>query len=271
MSIAPLFLLFALGADRDPRLQLVAKLGSAEPAVQAAASESLKALGVAAIPALERAISASDTELGKRASALWDTIQRELMARPSMVRLDKQYQTIEDVLEDLAKQTGMSMRMTSNHRNQAAAVHEPAPITFWTAINRLGIKSLMLGGGEHGKFPSLEFQVEPHWQFVSAIGLFRVALTGLHLHRDRQLIRGPWVRLDRFQQRVDVGGEDLGGDTVTYYGGLEVTVEPRSLVHTRGAGTADRCQRQPRPVTRYRQARDGYRHERRRAFRFPLL
>ena len=65
------------------------------------------------------------------------------------------------------------------------------------------------------------------WAFTSTAGPFRVALTGLHLHHDRQLIRGPWARIDRFGQRINVADEDLKGDSVTYFGGLEVMVEPR--------------------------------------------
>ena len=52
-------------------------------------------------------------------------------------------------------------------------------------------------------------------------------MTGLHLHRDRQLIRGPWVRIDRSGQWIDVPSEDLEGESVTFFGGLEVMVEPR--------------------------------------------
>ena len=61
MSIAPLVLFAALAAapaaEPDPTA-LVAKLGSAEPAERAAATESLKALGRAALPALQKAMKA---------------------------------------------------------------------------------------------------------------------------------------------------------------------------------------------------------------------
>jgi hypothetical protein len=41
------------------------------------------------------------------------------------------------------------------------------------------------------------------------------------------LIRGPWVRFDQSGHPIDVASEDLKGESVTYYGGLEVMVEPR--------------------------------------------
>ena len=113
MSIAPLVLFAALAAapaaEPDPAA-LVAKLGSAEPAERAAAAESLKALGRGALPALQDAMKAGDAEVRERASALWETIQRDLMTRPSLVRLDGPDRPLAGVLEDLETQTGLTLR-----------------------------------------------------------------------------------------------------------------------------------------------------------------
>jgi hypothetical protein len=230
MAIAALILLLALAADSpatpDPTA-LVAKLGSADPAEQAAATESLKSLGRDALPALEKAMKAKDTDLAKRASAVWDTVQRDLMVRPSLVRLDARNRFIDEVLEDIAEQTGMSLPFSTNQRHMRAVLHEPAPITFWTAIDRLGLKSVYQQSQEFGKFPNLEFRTEPNWEFTSISGPFHVVLTGLHWHHDRHLIGAPWVRLDRFRQRINAGSEDLESDRITYYGGLQLMVEPR--------------------------------------------
>jgi hypothetical protein len=72
MSIFPFVLLAALAAapaaEEDPTV-LVAKLGSAEPAERAAATDSLRALGRAALPALQEAMKGGDADHGKRASA----------------------------------------------------------------------------------------------------------------------------------------------------------------------------------------------------------
>jgi hypothetical protein len=78
-----------------------------------------------------------------------------------------------------------------------------------------------------GKCPFLTLSQAPAPAFVSTPGPFRVVLTGLHWHRDGQLLRGPWVRIDRFGQRLNVPSEDLKGESVQYNGGLEVSVEPR--------------------------------------------
>ena len=111
MAIVILSLALAAGPTTQTNAAaLVAQLGSSTPAEQAAATESLKALGRDALPALQEGMKARDSELGKRASTLWNTIARDLMTRPSMVRLEGPYESIADVLDDCSKQTGMSLR-----------------------------------------------------------------------------------------------------------------------------------------------------------------
>jgi hypothetical protein len=230
MSIAPLVLFAALAAvpADDPDLAvLVANLGSAEPAERAAAAESLKALGRGALPALQRAMKPDDAGVRERASALWETIQRDLMTRPSLVRLDGPDRPLTGVLGDLETQTGLTLRHDPAAPDRVVTLRELAAVPFWTALERLGLSGIYYQNPGEGKFPTLHLRKAPAPAFTSAAGPFRVTLTGLHLHRDRQLIRGPWVRIDRFGQRVNVPSEDLKGESATFFGGLEVMVEPR--------------------------------------------
>jgi hypothetical protein len=183
MSIAPLVLFAALAAapvaEPDPTV-LVAKLGSAEPAERAKAAESLEALGREALPALQKAMNAGGTDVGKRASALWDTIQRDLMTRPSMVRMVAQNKPILDVLKDLETQAGMTLQMNERSREELVAFREPAPVSLWTALERLGLKGVYHQNPGNGKFPELDLRTEPLWAFTSTAGPFRVSLMGLH-------------------------------------------------------------------------------------------
>jgi hypothetical protein len=230
MSIAPLLLLAALAAvpaaDPDPTA-LVAKLGSADRAERAAAAESLKALGRAALPALQTAMNADDANLGARASALWETIERDLMTQQSPVRLDGQDRPLSAVLEDLETQTGLSLQRDPSAPDKQVTLGEPAPVPFWTALERLGLWGVHYQNPGQGKFPTLHLREIPAPAFIATSGPFRITLRGLHLHRDRQLIRGPWVRFDRSGQWIDVPSENLKGESVMFYGGLDVMVEPR--------------------------------------------
>jgi hypothetical protein len=230
MSIVPLVLFAAMAAVQpaEPDLAaLVAKLGSAEPAERAAATHSLKAFGRGALPALQEAMKAGDANLRERASALWETIQRDLMTRPSLVRLDGQGRPMSVVLGDLGAQTGLIMQRDTSGRDRPVTLREPDPVPFWTALERLGLWGIYYQNPGQGRFPTLHVREAPARALSSTAGPFRVTLTGLHLHRDRQLIRGPWVRVDRFGQRVNFPSGDLKGDSVTFFGGLEIMAEPR--------------------------------------------
>jgi hypothetical protein len=230
MSIAKLVLFAAMAAapaaEPDPTA-LVAKLGSAEPAERAAATDALKALGRGALPALQGAMKAGDAGVRERATALWESIQRDLMTRPSMVRLDGRDRPLANVLGDLETQTGLTLRLDQSVQERLVALREPARVAFWTALERLGLWGIYYQNPGEGQFPRLELREAPAPAFSSTAGPFRVSLTGLHLHRDRQLIRGPWVLIDRFGQRINVPSEELKGESVTFFGGLEVTAEPR--------------------------------------------
>lgn len=232
MSLAPLILFAAITAasatapDPDPTA-LVAKLGSSEPAERETAAQSLEALGREALTALQRAIRADDPDMRERASALWDTIQRNLMKRPSLVKLGGRVGSRAGVLENLETQTGLSLRVDQGSQPKSVALGEPALIPFWTALQRLDLRGVYHHSPGQGKFPTLDLRNDPAWMFTSVAGPFRISLTGLHLHHDRQLIRGPWVRIDRFGQRINVPSEAPNSDSVTFFGGLEVMVEPR--------------------------------------------
>ena len=172
-------------------------------------------------------MKADDANVRERASALWETIQRDLMTRPSLVRLDGQDRPLSVVLEDLETQTGLTLQRDPSAPDKHVTLREPAQVPFWTALERLGLWDIAYHNPGQGQFPTLDLREAPAPAFTSTAGPFRVTLTGLHLHRDRQLIRGPWVRIDRSGQRIDVPSEDLKGESVTFYGGLEVMVEPR--------------------------------------------
>jgi hypothetical protein len=168
-------------------------------------------------------------------NAFRDATQREAMTRPSLVRLEGGSRPLADVLADLAAQTGLSLRASQGPRQAPVTLREPDPIPFWLAIERLGLKSVYHHNEGRGKFPTLEFRSDPMWAFTSTAGPFQVALTGLHLHRDRRLIRGPWVRIDRFGQRINIAREghdriqdqDRDDEAGVFFGGLSIMVEPR--------------------------------------------
>ena len=81
---------------------------------------------------------------------------------------------------------------------------------------------------------------DPTSEFTSTSGPFRVSLLGLHLHRDRKFIDGPWVEIDRFGQRFGVESDDHHGDFVTFFGEHGSYGRTADVVHAVGPRAADR-------------------------------
>ncbi len=225
----PFALLFAaaLGVapagDTDPAA-LVARLGAGGGD---AAADALKALGRPALPALEQAMASGGAELRGRASAVWEAIVRDRMAGPSLVRLEPMGRPRAAVLADIERQAGMTLKIDQGSRQEVPIPTEPAPLPFWDAIERVGLRGVYHHNPGEGKPTELDLHARPRWLFTSNRGAFRVSLTGLHRHRDRRLIPGPWVRIDRFGQRIDVEAGPLDGGSDLFFGDLDVMVEPR--------------------------------------------
>ena len=150
-------------------------------------------------------MKAGDADLRERASALWDTIQRDLMTQPSMVRLVGQNRPLADVLRDLERQTGLTLQLDQSGRQEFVPLREPAANLILDGDRAArAAKAFIIRTRDKASSRRSRCSNEPVWEFTSTAGPFRVSLTGLHLHRDRQLIRGPWVRIDRFGQRINV-------------------------------------------------------------------
>ena len=91
----------------------------------------------------------------------------------------------------IAERTGMSLRYSTNQREVRLPLHEPAPIPFWTAIDRLGLKSVYQRTLEHpASSPLSIFETEPMWKFTSTSGPFQVVVDGPALAPRPPLDRG---------------------------------------------------------------------------------
>ncbi len=226
MLLTPLMLLALLPTrPADDPAALIARLGSAAPAEQAAATGSLQTLGRGAIPALEQVMKGTDPVLRARATPVWESIQHDLVTRASMVRLVGSDRL--GAVENMAKQTGMALKINQGSNIEGRVLADPTPIPFWTALERLGFRGFYLQNPGHGELPELDIHQNPLYEFTATSGPFRVALTDLHLHHDRQLIHAPWVRVDGFGQRINVIQAETREETITYFGDLDIMAEPR--------------------------------------------
>ncbi len=121
---------------------LVAGLGAETFAAREAAARALDALGAAALPALRRAAEGDDPEVSRRARDLVRRVERRLDAdkllEPTRLRLSYRDVRLEDVAADLAKRTGMPIKVVGRRVASREVTVETGEVTFWEALDRVG-------------------------------------------------------------------------------------------------------------------------------------
>ena len=193
---ASLVVLVTLGQSptSDPST-LVPLLGAPRYSQREAAAGELEKFGRRALPALRTARETKDPEVQTRASALIDKIEGSLLTQPTMLRLDFENRPLPEVVKDLGEQAGIKLALLPENSphwpTRRLTIHEPAPLPFWKAIDRvceagrlqynLGMNGLP--SGREPIFPLFEGGMRPTSPTVDT-GPFRVCLVGLHYQRD---------------------------------------------------------------------------------------
>ena len=224
--LVPLLTL-ALAAAPDAA-SLVARLGSGTFAEREKASRQLEAMGCEALPALEAAMRSPDAEARARVLAVWDRIQKGLLVRPTMVQLKAGDRPISEVARSIGQQAGVSIEISQQAPEQSINAREPKPIPFWDAVEKLGLgRGFLQNPGPAGSHAvSLQFGgFEPAYP-TTISGPFRITLEGLHEHRDRLLILGPWVNGDGANQGIAIP-RTASERQARFFIDVGMTIEPR--------------------------------------------
>jgi hypothetical protein len=178
----------------DPT-ELVARLGSPKYADREAAAGDLERLGRRAMAALRAARDSRDLEIRTRALALVNKIEGALLTKPTMVALDFEDQPLPGVVKAVSEQAGIKLGLIPENSetwpNRRITLHEPAPVPFWKAMDRLcEAARLQYNFGMHG-LPSGREPTFPLFDGgprlpgpTSDSGPFRVNLLSLHYQRD---------------------------------------------------------------------------------------
>ncbi len=218
---------------------LVARLGSGTLAEREESAKALEAMGREALPALEAALRSPDAEVRSRVLSVWERIQKGLLVRPTMVRLEGGGRPLIDVVRSIGEQGGFSLQVSQHGSERLINAREPQPVPFWEAVNRLGLVGghFTIANPGGGLFPTLEFGGSEDTCPSMISGPFRIKLKGIHDHRDRSLILGPWLRIDAANQRIPIppGGQE---HEARFYLDLGLMIEPRMWFTQEGPAQA---------------------------------
>jgi len=253
MIAANLLMLVLLGLSPGPDTSaLVSQLGSTRYSDREKAASALEKLGAEAIPALREALDSHDPEVRSRAVALLDKIDSELMTRPTMIKLDFEDQSIDEVIKAInAQQVAITLALEPDNpvltKGRRITVRESEPVPFWKAIDLI----CKAGGLQHNPATNMAmpgrgqvFRLFPGTSPsgpTSDSGPFRATLNSVHLHRDMSLVQGvpfagvlppdPQAPVPLPPQRIAVVPA-AGPQPVSeqFYAQMQVMAEPRLTI-----------------------------------------
>jgi hypothetical protein len=163
--------------------QLIKELGDPDFAVRERAFESLRAMGSAAIPVVERALKSDTPEIRRRAAELLPILKSQAALEPRRVTLKAGAAKLPDTLAEVSKQTGYSVVAEDAADGERAEV-AIAGTSFWEAIERVAERSnraVDVAKDEDGIRLTRSRARSP---FVAFDGAFRIELVRLHEDRD---------------------------------------------------------------------------------------
>jgi len=142
MTAAGIVMAAVLGlGPGDEVSDLLGRLGSGRAAEREEAAAQLVKRGRDALPALRGALKSGDPDLRERAAGLIETIDHELMLRPTLITLDYVDRPLGEVVGSIGEQAGVAIRLEPQGMPAEASgkvtLREPQPVPFWSALDRL--------------------------------------------------------------------------------------------------------------------------------------
>ncbi|AWM41940.1 hypothetical protein GobsT_69310 [Gemmata obscuriglobus] len=198
-SLIALVLCAGFGPSAEPPLkapspeQLTRQLGAPEFATREQASESLRVLGAAALPAVQRATTSDDPEIRRRALALLPAIQARIAFTPRRVAIDPRPITLAAALHSLRQQTGYVVTADPPAGKELYTFGVPDG-TFWEAVDRIAERtnrSIVTTRENIRLVPGTARS-----PFTVRDGAFRVTLENIHEDRNIDFSQGTPGRHD---------------------------------------------------------------------------
>ncbi|HEX3148280.1 MAG TPA: hypothetical protein VHR66_09350 [Gemmataceae bacterium] len=181
-------------ADDPPSIdKLVEQLGSPSFPTRERATKQLKERGVAALPALRKALESKDEEVRKRAETLIPAMEIDEALLPKRITLDKSETSANGIVQQISKQTGLKLDLQPGVKLAMSSPLVFSDTPFWEAIEQFskatetsaGLRST---GNSHEQMIHLYLN-KARSPFVNIRGPFRLEANWFHEDRDIDLTR----------------------------------------------------------------------------------
>jgi hypothetical protein len=117
--------------------RLIGRLGDRNYRVRNAAQRRLAGMGVEILPLLLKARKGrGDLEVIRRLDDLIPNLERVALLQPKLVTLHLEKKPLQDVVNEIARQTGYGIDIQNNFNNQAYTFHFDR-LPFWEALDRV--------------------------------------------------------------------------------------------------------------------------------------
>ena len=218
---------------------LVSRLGSTRYVERESAEAALIGRGRAALPALRAATGHRDLEVRVRVGAILRQVERSLVLQPTPILLDFRDAPLADVLRRVDERSDLHLAVAARDSawsGRKVTLEDPAPLPFWSAIDRLReagrLSYTLVAPPEPGQRDgSFVFQDEPALlpEFVSDSGPFRSQLASIAYQSEMSLSR-PRPAAAGSDNASSGGGAGAARPNRQMYLQLLVAAEPRLAI-----------------------------------------
>jgi hypothetical protein len=182
----------------DPTVAaLINQLSDRDFRVREAASKHLESLGIAVLPALQKARAHADPEVRRRLEELIPPLERAVALMPKRVSLHVTNKTSREILREIRKQTGYKITIwpdTPVSGEKTVYNFNFDQLTFWEALDKLSDTTGLVLQQSYGDDSLRLFYQDSYVPFACCSGPFRIVATGFNYNRSNnfgQLPRNP--------------------------------------------------------------------------------
>jgi hypothetical protein len=165
---------------------LVEQLGDDDADKRELALHMLETHGVAALPALRKAINHPDVEIRRRVVDLIPTLELAAILSPKRINLKLDNKTLREVFDEVTRQSDLKIECWANNPQQTHSF-DLRNVTFWEAVDRISRDTGMVVQQGYGDDKIRLAQQNGYVPHIAYDGAFRYTANNIHQSRSVDL------------------------------------------------------------------------------------